>query len=369
MMTDITGNAFPKVSVIVPVYHVEKYLRRCLDSVMNQTLKDLEIILVFDGTVDEYKICEEYTGKDTRFSIIRQNENKGLGAARNLGIKKSRGRYIAFVDADDYIDANMYISMVSVIEENNTDLVICGAIVEYEKKASLKARISDREYYKIKFTGLAKTDNYMPWYTPIAVWSHLYKKDIIERYNITFPEGLLNEDASFVWQYLMVSNYLFFLNDVYYHYIRRENSLMDMVFLKKMGIRVMDHIVISELLYNFMIRHGIYEKRKEMFLACYLISVKYSLSNSPRNLKNIIICRIKRFAREKKFDRLWISEIYAIMDTYRYWFYTSVKLDKRRCYFLLFSGIPRIGWFKLSIRNKEFCISIGRYCEQELRGK
>ena len=107
-MEGIWGNRVPKVSIIVPVYKVEKYLRKCIDSIINQTLKDIEIILVDDGSPDNCgKICDEYAAKDTRIKVIHK-ENGGLSSARNAGMEVAEGEYIGFVDSDDWIESDMY---------------------------------------------------------------------------------------------------------------------------------------------------------------------------------------------------------------------------------------------------------------------
>ena len=111
-----------KISVIVPVYNVEKYLTKCVDSIMNQTYKDLEIILVDDGSTDNSgKICDEYVKKDKRFKVIHK-KNGGLSDARNVGIKNSTGEYLSFIDSDDYIDNDMIECLYNACIKNNADI-------------------------------------------------------------------------------------------------------------------------------------------------------------------------------------------------------------------------------------------------------
>ena len=122
-MEGISGNRVPKVSIIVPVYKVEKYLRKCIDSIINQTLKDIEIILVDDGSPDNCgKICDEYAAKDTRIKVIHK-ENGGLSSARNAGMEVAEGEYIGFVDSDDWIESDMYMTLWQKAKDINADLV------------------------------------------------------------------------------------------------------------------------------------------------------------------------------------------------------------------------------------------------------
>lgn len=121
----------PLISVIIPVYNVEKYLHRCLDSVIEQTYKNLEVILIDDGSTDHSgEICDDYAAKDVRIHVIHQ-ENQGVSAARNKGLDTAKGEYIAFVDSDDYILPEMYAKMLECIIENNVDFCVCQWQYEY----------------------------------------------------------------------------------------------------------------------------------------------------------------------------------------------------------------------------------------------
>lgn len=120
-----------KISVIVPIYNVEKYLNKCIDSIVNQTYKNLEIILIDDGSTDgSGDICDEYAGRDMRIKVFHQ-ENKGVVAARKVGIKNATGEYIGFVDGDDYIDSNMFAELYHLINKKEADIVSSGWKREY----------------------------------------------------------------------------------------------------------------------------------------------------------------------------------------------------------------------------------------------
>jgi glycosyltransferase involved in cell wall biosynthesis len=208
-----------KVSIIIPVYNAEKYLRQCIDSVIQQTYRDLEIILVDDGSTDNSgKICDEYAIKDSRIKVFHIN-NSGVSFARNKGIQESSGQYLMFVDSDDYIDLNMVEILISEISQSKSDLVICGyTTVTHEnyiksqcKKAFLKGK-KEISNYIIK--------NYHPGYIN-SPCNKLYRKDLIKHY---FDENQsLGEDLLFNIDYLKSVNSINCINDCLYYY-RRENN-------------------------------------------------------------------------------------------------------------------------------------------------
>jgi glycosyltransferase involved in cell wall biosynthesis len=126
------------ISVIIPIYNVEPYLRECIDSIRNQTYQDLDIILINDGSQDKCgEICEDYAKKDTRIRVFHTG-NKGLSAARNLGLREAVGEYIGFVDSDDWIEPDMYEILLRRIEETGTSISTCGVWTEFLKRKNVK---------------------------------------------------------------------------------------------------------------------------------------------------------------------------------------------------------------------------------------
>lgn len=195
-------NKEPMVSVIVPIYNVEKYLKRCIDSILNQTYKNLEIILVDDGSPDKCpQICDEYAKEDDRIIVIH-NKNGGVSSARNAGLDIARGKYIGFVDPDDYINYDMYSAMVNEMDNFACDAVICGFCQVSEKenkiirKESLQSKVlSVEECFKelFSFSGL----DIKP-----VVWNKLFKRDIIS--DLRFCEYIeISEDLLFCVEYLL----------------------------------------------------------------------------------------------------------------------------------------------------------------------
>ncbi len=210
------------VSVIVPTYKVEKYLCKCIDSIINQTYKNLEIILVDDGSPDNCgKICDEYALKDSRVRVIHK-ENGGLSDARNAGLETAKGDYIGFVDSDDWIELNMYERLVANAVKFDAEISVGGVADILEK---------DGEYTQFKTTYDGKINEYVlskeeamkkyflgSW----SAWDKIYKKEVFD--GICFPKGEINEDEAIVLYLLDRCNKIAYTNEVFYNYITRPGS-------------------------------------------------------------------------------------------------------------------------------------------------
>ena len=206
-----------KISVIIPVYNSSTYLRKCLDSVVNQTLKDIEIIIINDGSTDDSKnIIEEYTGKYKNIIFIDQ-ENKGIGKTRNIGIKRATGEYITFVDSDDYIKENMLEEYYKYARKHNFDLVIGS----YIKKINNKEIIFENNKFK---TGNVKTTPQILYLIEYGPWAKLYKRELLTNNNIYFDEKRKYEDMPFVSKTLLKSKLIGQITEPYYYYIIHNNS-------------------------------------------------------------------------------------------------------------------------------------------------
>lgn len=206
-----------KISVIIPVYNSSTYLRKCLDSVVNQTLKDIEIIVINDGSTDDSKnIIEEYLCKYKNIIFIDQ-ENKGIGKTRNIGIKKATGEYITFVDSDDYIKENMLEEYYKYAKKHNFDLVIGS----YIKKINNKEIIFENNKFK---TGNVKTTPQILYLIEYGPWAKLYKREMLINNNIYFDEKRKYEDMPFVSKALLKSKLIGQIIEPYYYYIIHNNS-------------------------------------------------------------------------------------------------------------------------------------------------
>ena len=178
-----------KISIIIPVYNVEQYLKRCLDSILNQTYTNLEIILINDGATDNSGIlCDDYAFKDSRIKVIHQ-KNKGLSGARNTGLREATGDYIGFIDSDDWIELNMFDLMMQIILKEKVNIVECALLKSLEINNSIKREGNTRIESRIEaLKRIIKNQEF-------SVWRRLYKKELLN--NIYFVEGKNSEDVYF----------------------------------------------------------------------------------------------------------------------------------------------------------------------------
>ena len=220
------------ISIIVPVYNVEKYLKRCVDSILAQTYKNLEVVLVNDGSTDNSGvICDEYAKEDTRIKVVHK-ENGGVSTARNVGLEVATGECIGFIDSDDYIEPTMFETLLSKLEKENADMVICGFRqvqvngVAKINKVDHNIDWSKENIIKNYFTqGIIKELMYAPV-------NKLYKKSLIR--NLRFCEKYrMGEDILFLFQCIEKMNKLAYVDGVFYNYVMRENSAMTSPFSQK----------------------------------------------------------------------------------------------------------------------------------------
>lgn len=210
------------ISVIVPIYNVEKYLRKCVDSIINQTYKNLEIILVDDGSPDNCpKICDEYAKQDIRIKVIHK-ENGGLSDARNAGMKVARGEYISFIDSDDWIKPEMIEGMYNRMIEDKSDLVSSGVIwVDVDGTEIRTATVSEN---CVLNTEQAMKELINDGKLKQHVWNKLYKADLIK--NILFDKGKYHEDVFWSYKVIGEAKRVSIDKNSYYFYVQRSKSIM-----------------------------------------------------------------------------------------------------------------------------------------------
>ncbi len=205
----------PVISVIVPVYNVERYLERCLESIINQTLKDIEIICVNDGSTDgSIKILNKYASQIT----IINKENGGLSDARNKGLECISAPYTAFVDSDDWIKEDTFEEAYKSIEKYKTDFVCFGSQKVYEN--------GKIEIQKLPFKGYQKMDYKKIRKTPVTVWSKLFRSSIIKDKKCIFPKGYNYEDNVFWMMYSPWITTGYYIDKPFYNYFQRANSII-----------------------------------------------------------------------------------------------------------------------------------------------
>lgn len=296
-----------KISVIVPIYRVEDYLHRCIDSIINQTYTNLEIILVDDGSPDNCPmICDEYAEKDSRIRVVHK-KNGGLSDARNAGLGIATGEYIAFVDSDDWVHKDMYKVLHDTMKKNNADIVECGILSTYEY-------IDDKKIDNIRIQSYSKSDSIGALITQEirqTVWNKLYKREVIN--NILFDIGKLHEDEFWTYKILDRSNNLIRIDNKMYYYFQRENSIMS----NSYSIKRLDALEARYKRYLFI--KDKYPKytdkaRLDLFYIClfylqksliYLGKEQYKIAQEiiKGYLENIEIKNIKNLSYK---DKLWV---------------------------------------------------------------
>lgn len=262
-----------KISIVVPIYKVEAYLNHCVQSLVNQTYKDIEIILVDDGSPDSCpRMCDEWERKDDRIIVIHK-DNGGLSDARNAGIARSTGEYLMFVDSDDYIEPDSCEAFMRIAEKTDADIIVGNVVQETSKGFVHMDRTNLEEgrlYLNTEYIKLAIRAR--EWYAP--AWSALYKRSVFERNHLQYVKGLLHEDMEMLPRVFFAAQTVSFLNKEFYHYVIRKGSIMSTATKEKNGKHIM----------------GIYAEWKELFdqvkdpelkkllygflVKCYLCSVK-----------------------------------------------------------------------------------------------
>lgn len=214
-------NSNKLVSIIVPIYNVEKYLEKCVCSILNQDYNNLEVILVNDGSTDKsLEICERLQKKDNRIKIINQ-KNLGVSAARNNGFYYSKGDYICFIDSDDIIEIDMVSTLVKLLQENEYEVANCNIhIIEKDK--------TERNFYTNKNIKIYNSSELKKYFllgkVSHACWDKMYKREVLEKVN--FVLNSTSEDRYFCWKLYKTINKMVVTSKVGYHYIRKnENSI------------------------------------------------------------------------------------------------------------------------------------------------
>lgn len=246
----------PAISIIVPVYNIAAYLRKCLDSVLAQTFLNFEIIIINDGSTDQSKeICDEYAKKDRRIKAIHQT-NQGVSKARNMGVELAAGDFIGFVDGDDYIYKDMFEKLYSACMNTGSDISICN--LGREINGQLINNTTEKSYQKVLNNEEAMRELFKGILYRFSLCNKLFHKTCFR--NISFPEGRIHEDLSTTYRLFANANQSVYLNDIGYIYVKRKNSILTSTFNRER----MDAFVGWNEILNFMkdnykqLSHNIY---------------------------------------------------------------------------------------------------------------
>lgn len=277
----------PKLSIIVPVYNVEKYLDKCIVSILNQDYEDFELILVNDGSTDRcIEICNKYLSKDKRIVLINKS-NGGLSSARNAGLDIARGKYIGFVDSDDWIEKDMYSTLLNIANKYESDIVQC----EYQSVVEDDYKINNKQSILNHFTNLQAIDQmYGDRYISATVsWNKIYNKNLFK--DIRFPIGKLHEDEFTTYKLLYKSKKVTYTSKKLYYYRQTPNSIMN----SKFSIRRLDIIQALEekkIFIESLEQKKLYTKTiryyNDMMINIYLACERDMLNNKVHllNIKN-----------------------------------------------------------------------------------
>lgn len=276
-----------KVSVIVPVYNVEKFIDKCLNSLVKQSLKEIEIIVVNDGTKDNsQKIIDKYVKKypDKIKSYIK--ENGGQGSARNYGLKKASGEYIGYVDSDDFVEKDMYKKLYNKAKENNYDIVVCG---NYNVSEDYQNKNIDA------FINNYNTDLENIFFGKMAVWNKIYKRDILIKNKLEFKEKVWYEDLAFTLKAIMNSNTFAFIDEPLYDYLIREGSTMNNSNVQR-NLEILDA-------FNDILSYIQHNKKEEYFSKIEFLAIDHIyISAIVRVLKAEADDKVKRETINKLID-------------------------------------------------------------------
>ena len=305
-----------KISVIVPIYKVEDYLHRCVDSIINQTYTNLEIILVDDGSPDNCpRICDEYAKKDSRIRVIHK-KNGGLSDARNAGIDIATGEYIMFIDSDDFVDREMMKSMMRNMIHNNVDMVVCNIKYIYEDKEVVKYNQADRILDRYE----AMEEYLRDGVVQAVAWNKLYKKSLIS--DMRYKVGKTNEDEFFTYKVVDKTDKIYYNSRPFYNYIQRDSSIMG-----KYSINRLDGVEASYERLNFIKERypDLYEKEKKTFINLCIYSYQMILKepNLDKNKQGRKI--LNNYTKKIKFNKTELKN-YSYKDKLKIYL-SKISLD------------------------------------------
>ncbi|MGM0167266.1 hypothetical protein IGI39_002246 [Enterococcus sp. AZ135] len=323
-----------EISIIVPVYNVEKYLNKCVDSILNQTFKDFELILVDDGSPDNSGlICDEYAKKDSRVKVIHK-ENGGLSDARNAGIDVAKGKYLGFIDSDDYISEDMYEFLYTNIVKEDADLSICGIYDVYKGKAP-KILPQYREVCTKEETMKMVLDATL---ISVHAVNKLYRKQLFK--NVRYPIGKITEDAAVIFKILDQCDKVIVDTTQKYFYFHRDDSISS----KKFSYRDLDTIEIwnsNEEWISTKVPSLYEEVHTRVCWAYFIVLDKLVLSKESKEnkeqivlirniLKNnlLFILKNKRFQKTRKISLIMLlisARLYRIPVNIQYKKFKSVN--------------------------------------------
>lgn len=282
-----------KVSVIIPIYNVEKYLAKCLESLVNQSLKELEFICINDGSTDKsLEILNSYAAKDKRFTIISQ-ENLGQGIARNKGIELALGEYIGFVDPDDWVEPQMFETLYTKAKNLDLDIIECNY---FDNFGDGRERKKWQTRYKTEKVFNWRDEKSYLFTHPIATWNKLFKSELIKKHNIIFSNGKCGEDHCFTVSARFFAQRVLCCKDGLYNYLTRESSDIRNISIHNFNIiyfiKSVKDLLVQEHSYEFLKKE--FAKYESLYLSLHYKRIP---SEKQEEFKNYI----KTYLSDKEY--------------------------------------------------------------------
>ena len=305
------------ITVIVPIYNVEKYLKKCIDSIINQSYTNLEIILVDDGSPDSCgKICDEYAKKDNRIKVIHK-ENGGLSDARNHGIDLAQGKYITFVDSDDYINSKYIESLHNAIQVNNTKISQCNILRVNEKDEIIEKRGYEDVLIKTgkEILGEAYGEHCVE---NVVAWNKMYEIELFK--HLRYPIGKIHEDEFTTYKILYNVDKVAIVKDYLYNYRKNQNSITE----SKFNLKRLDMLEAFEGKMEFFKQKNekyLYELTQRQYLYTIIYNYRKTLQNIP-NPKEVLKKMLTKYRieyRNAKDNNVITKREKLKMTIYYYW--------------------------------------------------
>lgn len=343
-------NNMSKISIIIPVYNAEKYIESCVNSLLQQTYKNIEIICIDDCSTDSsLYLLKQIAQTDNRVIVIESSKNGGAGAARNLGLSAVSGDYLMFCDNDDTYSADMCKVMLDTITEKNVDLVCCKPNIyfedDYKHENDVLRYIESIPLEKQNLNYKNKTD------INVVLWNKIFKTNIIKKYNIQFPNGINHEDDIFVFQYLAVIDKYFGLDKKLYNYMVRKTSCMATSYYNQVKKdRQCDKIKGLSYFFIFLVTNELYKINKLFFEKCANIEIYNCVSYLDKNDKINALEMIEAYIKNKKLpETILKSAIYIIHNNQlpKYNKILSIEKTDDYIYIKIFSLKIRIRRYKI----------------------
>ncbi len=313
-----------ELSVIVPVYNVEKYLKRCISSIITQTYKNFELILIDDGSLDRCgAMCDEFAQKDSRIRVIHQS-NKGLAETRNVGIRSAQGAYISFIDSDDYILPQTYSDCMRILHQTSAD-IICfqhidvydnQIIDQYEQAPECVKDLTAAEAYDALF---------YPNYVDVITCNKIIKKSVLE--GIEFPAGKLYEDMFTTYKYISKAKKISVTNQKYYVYCHREGSIGT----QKYSPRALDLAYAAYETYENGVREFPNAANLEVGLLFWLVVVANMMIRSKMTDASYIK-RVQKYGR-KNVKKILFNPYYGFIRKMQLLLFSFSQPVYKACYF------------------------------------